>query len=330
MREGIKIALGYEIKNEPWGGGNKFLASFKDYFEKKGAKIVHHLEEDLDIIILIDPRRGSGTFNHKDVARYKRRNPRTKVITRVNDCNKSKLNDDSDRDTPRLEACEVSEVVVFVSQWLRDYYIEKGFDKNISHIVINSGADESIFNPQGYTYWKKGIPMKIVTHHWSYNWNKGADIYLFLDELLEDSWMKEQFQVTFIGRLPRITPKSKEIKFNNTYHIPPLSGQSLAEELKKHHVYLTAAKWEPGSMHQLEGACCGLPILFSNEGGGIVESCQGFGIEFTKENFPISLFKMLEQYGDLVTKMNNFPFTANAMNKKYEELISSLLQDNRL
>ncbi|MCK9602784.1 MAG: hypothetical protein M0R66_00175 [Candidatus Omnitrophica bacterium] len=324
MLDGIKIALGYEIREGPWGGGNQFLASFKDYFEKKGSRIVHHLEEGSDLIILINPLRGSGTFNHKDIIRFKRRNPKTKVITRVNDCNKSKLNDVGDRDTLRLEACKVSDAVVFISEWLRDYYIEKGFNRGIRHTVIRNGVDKEVFNAEGYTPWEPGIPMKIVTHHWSYNWNKGADIYIWFDKLLEDPWMKEQFEFTYIGRLPRITPKSSEVKFKNIRYIPPLSGMALADELKEHHVYLTASRWEPGGMHQLEGACCGLPLIFNREGGGIVESCRGFGVEFTEENFPISLFKMLEQYRDFVLKMNNFSSTADVMNKKYEELILGL------
>jgi glycosyltransferase involved in cell wall biosynthesis len=320
MFEGKKIAIGYEIRNGPWGGGNQFLISFKDYFEKRGAKIVHRLsDKDLSLIILINPRKGSGTFDHKDIERYKRFNPKVKVIHRINETDKAKNTNNIDR--LRLKANKVVDAVVFVSEWVRDYYIEKGFDPTFPHTVIRSGPDEKIFNPEGYIPWKRGIPLKIVTHHWSDNYMKGTDIYQYLDELLDDEWMRRFFEFTYIGRLPN------GIKFKNTRYVPVLQGKSLAEELRKHHVYLTAARWESCSMHQLEGACCGLPLLFIDEGGGAVECSIGFGIQFSKSTFILNLFKILEKYAELQPKMKEFPLNASATNKKYEELIEKLLEN---
>ena len=30
--------------------------------------------------------------------------------------------------------------------------------------------------------WKKGEPLRIVTHHWGNNYNKGFDVYQYLDK----------------------------------------------------------------------------------------------------------------------------------------------------
>jgi hypothetical protein len=78
-------------------------------------------------------------------------------------------------------------------------------------------------------------------------------------------------------------------------------------------------------MHQLEGGCCGLPILYSEEGGGVVECSEGYGIKFSKKTFVSSLFKMLDQYHVYQEKMKSFPFVASSMNSKYEELILNLM-----
>ena len=37
-------------------------------------------------------------------------------------------------------------------------------------------------------------------------------------------------------------------------------------ELKKHDIYITASENEPSGNHHMEGALCGLPILFKDSG----------------------------------------------------------------
>lgn len=315
-RKKIKIALGNEIKQGPWGGGNQFLIAFKKYFESQGATVVHHLEDNLDLIILINPKRNSGTFNHKDIIKYKKRYPNTIVIHRINETDKAKNSHHIDR--IRSKANKIADGVIFISQWVKDYYIQKGFDSSILHTVIQNGPDEKIFNSKGYTSWKKEMPLKIVTHHWSNNWMKGFDIYKSFNDLLEDPWMRKRFQFTIIGRIP------DSLSFSHVKCIPPLSGVRLTNELKKNHVYLTGARWESCGMHQLEGALCGLPVIYINDGGGVVETCRDFGIQFTKKTFPASLFKMLDQYKVIQPKMKNFPFTATKMLKAYSKFINSL------
>lgn len=313
--EGKKIALGYEIREGPWGGGNQFLRSFKSYFGEKGAQVVHKLEDGLDVIILINTR--SGTFSMDELKRYKRRNPKVKIIHRINETDKAKNTRVIDK--MRIEATKISDAVIFISEWLRQYYIGMGLKLSIPETVIWNGPDENIFNPTGYSRWEPGTPMKIVTHHWSDNIMKGIDIYKYFDEILADPWMKKRFEFTYIGRTPQT------MAFQNTRLVSPLFGNQLAEEIKKNHVYLTAARWEACGMHQLEAACCGLPVLYINEGGGVVETCRRFGIEYHKETFVVGLMKMLEEYEIYRKVMKNFPLNSAAANKKYEEFIGELL-----
>ena len=315
--QGLKIALGNEIKAGPWGGGNQFLISFKKYFEGKGARVVHSLEEGLDVIILINPRPESGTFTHKDIKKYKKSHPRVKVIHRINETDRAKNTRHIDR--LRLEANRVADAVVFISEWVRDYYRQKGMDPRTPVYVVRNGPDEQIFHSRDYRPWREDQPMKVVTHHWSNNPMKGIDVYRYFDKLLEDPWMLTRFHFTFVGRYP---PGET---FRHTRTVPPLFGDALARELSTHHVYLTAARWESCGMHQLEGACCGLPVLYINEGGGVVETCREAGVEFTAESFPVALFKMREHYARLQPRMKAFPFNAAAMCREYEAVIQTVM-----
>ena len=55
-----------------------------------------------------------------------------------------------------------------------------------SSSVILSGADNTIFNNIGKIRWNKLEKLKIVTHHWGNDWNKGFKIYSELDELISE------------------------------------------------------------------------------------------------------------------------------------------------
>ena len=84
--------------------------------------------------------------------------------------------------------------------------------------------------------------------------------------------------------------------------LPPLSGLNLlATEIKKSHIYLTASINEPSGNHHIEGAQCGLPLLYI-ESGGIPEYCNGYGIEFNNENFIEKLSNMIDNYDNELKK----------------------------
>jgi hypothetical protein len=80
-----------------------------------------------------------------------------------------------------------------------------------------------------------------------------------------------------IGRWPA------EIDWRATETLGPLSGRPLAEKLRECHVYLTASRWEPCGMHHVEGAQCGLPLVYHEDGGGIVEAGRRYGLGFRED-----------------------------------------------
>ena len=74
---------------------------------------------------------------------------------------------------------------------------------------------------------QKKKKIRITTHHWGANWNKGFKIYKLLDDLLTDENWRDKIEFNYIGNLPQ------KFKFYNTNVIPPLSGIELANEIKK-------------------------------------------------------------------------------------------------
>ena len=90
----MKISIGTKIKEGPWGGGNLFAINLKNYLEKSGHIVISDLmEDDIDVIILTEPRKTSesSAFTDQDVLKYKKYvNKKSLVIHRINECDERK------------------------------------------------------------------------------------------------------------------------------------------------------------------------------------------------------------------------------------------------
>ena len=318
----MKVAIGTHIQSGAWGGGNQFAQNLTNYLQSRGAEVFFDLNsEDLDIILIIDPRKelGNSTINENDARAYKRKYPKTQIIHRINECDERK--DTLGINERIIWANRFADHTVFVSSWLRDLYKESGwiFEEGKSSIILN-GSDPNLFHPNGYTLWDGQEPLKLVTHHWGNHWKKGFYIYSKIDDLLGQSKWKSNIEFTYIGRLP------EGYTFKNANYLEPLSGSDLADELRSHHVYITASLCEPGSNHQNEGACCGLPLLYLIQ-GSMPEYCDGFGIGFENDNFLEKLEEIRSEYKNLTAKMKDYPHLSLACCEKYFELFESLIKN---
>ena len=52
-------------------------------------------------------------------------------------------------------------------------------------------------------------------------------------------------------------------------------------------------------MHHIEGAQCGLPLLFHENGGGIVEAGGRYGLGFTESNLLERIQRFQREYSEL-------------------------------
>ena len=269
----LKISINVQNKEGPWGGGNLFITNLKNYLESKGNKVIFDLfDGDIDIILIIDPRMLSESviYSIKDIQFYKRSiNSECKVIHRINECDERKGT--SGINKYYIEANKIADYTVFVSEWLKNTFIKSGFSSKNNEVIM-SGSDSEIFNDDGRLFWDGTEPLKIVTHHWGNDLNKGFDIYQYLDENIQKKF-KNKIEFTYIGNT------NNNIEFKSTNVIQPKSGIELANLIKKNHIYLTASINEPSGNHHIEGAQCGLPIIY-RESGGIPEFAHGFGVGF--------------------------------------------------
>ena len=130
------------------------------------------------------------------------------------------------------------------------------------------------------------------------------------------------FEFTYIGNLP------KNFEFINSTHLSPLSGLSLANEIKQHNIYITGSINEPSGNHHIEAAQCGLPLMYIDS-GGIPEYCEGFGSEFNLENIEEILLNMIKNYQSKFENMKNYSRNSLYMSLEYEELFLELFKNKK-
>ena len=118
----MKISIGYKIQDGPWGGGNNFVLSLSKYLQENDNKVINHLnDDDIDIILIIDPRRNNPavTFSSRDIVRYlSKKNNLAIVVHRINECDERK---NTKTMNMRLKLINyTSDHTVFIGSWLKD------------------------------------------------------------------------------------------------------------------------------------------------------------------------------------------------------------------
>ncbi len=315
----MKVALGHQVHDGPWGGGNQFAKALADALTDAGHDVVFDLKDgDIDIILITDPRFRNpvACFTHGHAFRYLLlKNRRAVVVHRINECDERKNTRGMNWRLRLANYC--ADHTVFIASWLKDLAVWQPDDVR-SHSVIFNGADASVFHDAGHAEWNGGEPMRLVTHHWGGNWLKGFDVYQKLDRMLADPAWRDRIAFTYVGNVP------KGFAFHNATHLQPLGGHNLAAELRRHHVYITGSVNEPGGMHHIEGAMCGLPLLYRNS-GALPEYGKGFGLIFEGDEFVSALQDMFLRYGEFRTALKDYPYTAERMCSDYVGLFETLV-----
>lgn len=279
-----------------WGGSSVFVHQLISALRQCGIRSVFSLRSEVDLIFLIDPRDDllNKAFGMKEIQQYRRQNPKVRIIHRINECDQRKGTRFIDE--ALREANEFADYTIFISEWLRDYFAGQWFDTKCPHKVIYNGADPKIFHPIGNKSFSSFASLRIVTHHWSDHPMKGFSVYKQLDELIADGIL-DATELWIIGRWP------ENLSWRSARTFPPASGKRLAALLRKCHVYLTASRWEPCGMHHIEGAQCGLPLLYHEDGGGIVEAGHSYGICFREDTLLKAVEEMRFRYSELRSQL---------------------------
>lgn len=314
----MKIAFNQRPYDGPWGGGNRFLQALTTALQNFGHDVRFDLLGHPDIILMVDPRTRSPnvTFGAGAILRHLAVCPNTLVVHRINECDERKGHKFITDKLLRANYC--ADLTVFVGSWLMDLPAWKNYPRDRAAVILN-GADRDVFHAQGFTPWGGAGPVKFVTHHWGAHRFKGFDIYEYIDNQLDQSDFSGGVEFTYVGNLP------KGFRFRNIKMVAPLNGMALADELRRHHAYLTASINEPGGNHQNEGALCGLPLVYRNS-GCLPEYCRGYGVDFNDINDVVpAIYSLVSNYTAAAEKMVSYPHTAARMVQNWIDFFTASL-----
>ncbi len=320
----MKVAIGFRLQEGPYGGGNSVIRSLAEHLPARGFQVVWNLDDDdIDIIVLVDPRGRSPniSFAAGAILRYLAfRNPNAIVVQQIHDIDERKGT--KTMNFRQRLANYAADHTVCVGRWMLDLDVVRNEHRN-AYSAIPNGGRTSVFHRNGHRPWDGNGPMRIVTHHWGAHRMKGFDVYLALDTLLDDPTWRQRVEFTYIGNV------AAGVSFRNTRVLPPLADEPLAAELRQHHAYITASINEPAGLHHIEGALCGLPLLYRRS-GALPEYCEGFGLAFDGvDDFAIAIERMRQEYDTWLGTLDAYSHSDTRMVREYAALFERLDNERR-
>lgn len=320
----MRIAINAKRIETPYGGGNQFANNLEDYLRARGHEVFRILAPNLDLILIVSSKSNIQTtsFPPAEAEEYAVLHPNTVIVQRINSCDEAR-GADLGINKATLEVNRFVDYTVFVSRFIRDMFIDNGFDSCKPHEVILTGVDTRIFNTEGRSIWSPGAKMRIVTHHWSSNFMKGFDFYERLDLHLERKPFRDLFDFCYIGNLP------KGFSFKNAEVHKAQNIQELAVKLRENHVCVTGARGEAGGNHYIEAMLCGLPVLYL-ESGSSGEYCAPYGgVAFNQIDFENQLIFMRDNYCERSKMVLECPYKLEWMADQYLRLFDRLVDRRR-
>ncbi len=244
----VKIHILKVLFDRPFGGGNQFLKALKKSFKSKN---VYEEDPEKANVILFNSHQ-----NIKSLLRLKLKNQNIIVIHRIDGPLYSIRDRNLEIDFKIYELNNlIADGTVTQSQWSQRKNFLHGLKKRNFQEVIMNAADGDIFFPNLEKRNERKNKTKLVAVSWSSNYNKGFDLYKFLDKNLDFN----QYSMKFIGNSP--------LSFKNIRIIKPVKSYDLANILRESDIYITGSKNDPCSNSLIEALSCGLPCVGLNDGG---------------------------------------------------------------
>jgi len=281
----MKIALSFNLKDAPSGGGNQFLRSLMDFFIKKQCYTIDIREADAVL------------FNShqyiREVSELKWKHPDCLFVHRV-DGPMRLYNQPGDRRDSVVYTTmnQISDCTVFQSEWSKKKNIDLGIPITRFNATIINAPDPAIFNRSEGKSWKTGTKIRLIATSWSANWGKGFDVYQWLDQNLDFS----RYEMIFVGNTPII--------FKNIRHIPPIPSSELAGELINSDIFIAASRLEACSNSLIEALHCGLPVIGPDQSSNPGIIGNGGEVFERIEDIPGLIEKISQNYEEYKTGIN--------------------------
>lgn len=244
-----RIHIIHKFQNGPFGGSNQFAKMLKTFLQNEDRYTEDPAEANVLLFL--------SYAELKTVIALKNEFPDKTIIHRLDgpvqlhSGIKSRIKDQIIFWANK----HLANATIFQSEWSHRENRRLGLPRNSREIVIRNAAASDIFNTQDKTEFSNTGKTKVIITSWSTNMAKGYPVYQWLDQNLDFN----KYQLTFVGRSP--------VEFKNIRQVAPLSSSQLAEELKKHDIYLTASEKDACSNALIEALSCGLPAIARNDGG---------------------------------------------------------------
>lgn len=178
---------------------------------------------------------------------------------------------------------ELADATIAISHATVAMYREIGVELVDPHVIYNP-CDARIFNAAGREPFDRERKLRLIAVSWSSNPRKGGPVYRWLEEELDP----ERYELTFVGNTTET--------FRLARHLPPLPSRELADELRRHDVFVTATENDAYSNALVEALSCGLPAIYLDSGGS-GEAVKEAGFAFrAKEEIPPLLDRLVGDY----------------------------------
>jgi glycosyltransferase involved in cell wall biosynthesis len=268
------IAMFFDFKTGPYGGGNQFLKALWGDLERRQLRLENNTISPATQACLYN----SYNFDFQRLRRMARLGCR--MIHRVDGplTVYRGSNDDSDQRIWQINQ-ELADATIFQSHYSLEMHRQMGLEFKSPRVIMNA-ADPAIFHSHGRIPLDKSRKIRLVAASWSDNLNKGAPILKWIENHLD--W--ERFELTFIGRSP--------IQFERISMLPPLPSLQLAELFRQSDIYIAPSRHDPCSNALIEALSCGLPTLYLNSGGH-PEIVGEAGLGFDSETNVLDLLEQL-------------------------------------
>ncbi len=272
------IAFFHEYAPPPSGGGHQFMRALEAELKQRGFRIENNSLSRSTPVCLFN----SYNFNFKQLRRQRHRNCR--MVHRVDGPVSvyRGMDDGTDARIAKINN-ELADASIFQSHFSLIKHKELGFEFANPSVIMNA-ADPRIFHRHGKLPFDLNRKIRLISTSWSDNLNKGAGTYQWLDRNLD--WTR--YEYVFIGRLP--------LPMKNIRVTAPVEPETLATQLRKSDVFITASRNDPCSNSLIEALSCGLPALYLNSGGHPEITGNG-GLSFeSPEEIPAALERLTASY----------------------------------
>jgi glycosyltransferase involved in cell wall biosynthesis len=258
-RGGADVALFHEFAPAPTGGGHQFLRALVSELERRGLSVEQNRISGATPVCLFN----SFNFDFRRLRRFARSGCR--MVHRVDGPIGVYRGYDDGTDARIAE----------INRELAD-----------ATVVVHNTVDPAVFHPPARREPTAGRKVRLIASSWSDNPNKGVETLAWLDRSLDES----RYELTLLGRFPG--------SFVRARVLGAIPSTAVADELRRHDVYVAASRNDPCSNALLEALACGLPAAFLASGGH-PELVGDAGVPFdVPEELPDALERLVRELDD--------------------------------